>query len=194
LVCHGRTEIAGTVKRFARSFAHAFDGIVDAARSQPNFDVQLIAVVVAMLLSLALHLHLLAFVTIIALALLVLALELVNTSLEAHVDLASSQFQPLAKRAKDVAAGAVLVAAGGAAIAGVALFVAAAMAGYAVPRRPSLDIQTVGAAAVLWAVFGILAKAWLGSRLKGLAGAALALILGAGAACLCLLAHDPRML
>lgn len=42
---------------------------------------------------------------------LVLALELVNSALESTLDLVSPEFHPLVKRAKDAAAGAVLVAA-----------------------------------------------------------------------------------
>jgi undecaprenol kinase len=52
---------------------------------------------------------------------LVVAAELFNSALEAAVDLASPQDHPLAKRAKDVAAAGVLVAALAAAAAGVAV-------------------------------------------------------------------------
>lgn len=50
---------------------------------------------------------------------LVLSLELLNTSLEAVVDLASPEVHPLAKVAKDAAAAAVLVGSGGALVVGV---------------------------------------------------------------------------
>ena len=53
---------------------------------------------------------------------LVLALEALNTALEAVVDLASPQVHPLAKQAKDTAAGAVLIGAIGAAVAGCIIF------------------------------------------------------------------------
>jgi diacylglycerol kinase len=53
---------------------------------------------------------------------LVLALELVNTAIEAAVDLATSKVHPLAKIAKDASAGAVLVAAVVAVVIGVAVF------------------------------------------------------------------------
>ena len=54
---------------------------------------------------------------------LVMALELVNTAVEAVVDLVTEAFHPLAKIAKDTAAGAVLIAAIMAAIAGLIIFV-----------------------------------------------------------------------
>jgi diacylglycerol kinase (ATP) len=52
----------------------------------------------------------------------VIALELLNTVVEAAVDLASPQFHPKAKVAKDVAAGAVLVSAVGATLVGAVIF------------------------------------------------------------------------
>lgn len=53
---------------------------------------------------------------------LILGLELVNTAVEAVVDLASEDYHPLAKKAKDTAAGAVLIAAIAAAVIGVIIF------------------------------------------------------------------------
>jgi diacylglycerol kinase len=53
---------------------------------------------------------------------LVLGLELVNTAIEALVDLVSPEHHPLARAAKDAAAGAVLVGAAGALVVGVLVF------------------------------------------------------------------------
>ena len=54
---------------------------------------------------------------------LILSLELVNTALEAVVDLVTEERRPLAKLAKDTAAGAVLIAAIMAAGVGLLIFV-----------------------------------------------------------------------
>jgi diacylglycerol kinase (ATP) len=54
---------------------------------------------------------------------LILGLELVNTAIEAVVDLVTEEYRPLAKRAKDAAAGAVLIAAIMAAITGLIIFI-----------------------------------------------------------------------
>ncbi|WP_276665077.1 diacylglycerol kinase family protein [Sharpea azabuensis] len=54
---------------------------------------------------------------------LVISLELVNTAIEAVVDLASPDYHELAKLAKDAAAGAVLVSAIVAAIIGLSIFI-----------------------------------------------------------------------
>jgi undecaprenol kinase/diacylglycerol kinase (ATP) len=53
---------------------------------------------------------------------LVMAMEMVNTAIEAIVDLVSPNYHPLAKVAKDVAAGCVLVTAIASVIVGVLLF------------------------------------------------------------------------
>lgn len=53
---------------------------------------------------------------------LIMGLELVNTSIEAVVDLVTQEYHPLAKRAKDTAAGAVLIASIMAAAAGLIIF------------------------------------------------------------------------
>ena len=53
---------------------------------------------------------------------MVMAAEMVNTVVEAAVDLASPGYHPLAKVAKDVAAGAVLLTAIGAVVIGVCIF------------------------------------------------------------------------
>ena len=58
----------------------------------------------------------------VATVVVVLGLELVNTAVEAVVDLASEDYHPLAKKAKDTAAGAVLIAAMAAAVIGVIIF------------------------------------------------------------------------
>jgi diacylglycerol kinase (ATP) len=93
----------------ARSFNHAYRGIVYAVRTQRNMRLHVLAAVVVLVLSL------LVGVTRLELAILVLAIaavfltEMLNTALEFAVDLVTSEYHPLAKLAKDISAGAVLV-------------------------------------------------------------------------------------
>lgn len=150
-----------------QSFVHAFDGVVDATRTQPNLGVHLVVAALVLLLALALHLTLWAFVAILLLIALVLGLELVNTAVEAQVDLASPQSHPLAKKAKDAAAGAVLVVSIGAVLAGVAIFVAAGVGRSAAPVAASLDVQTSIASLAVTAILTVLAKARWASRFSG---------------------------
>jgi diacylglycerol kinase (ATP) len=81
-----------------------------------------IAAMVVLLLALFLRVGPLEFTLLAISILFVLFAELLNTAVEALVDLVSPGFHPLAKVAKDTAAGAVLVAAFGAAITGYLIF------------------------------------------------------------------------
>ncbi|WP_205543922.1 diacylglycerol kinase family protein [Rubrobacter indicoceani] len=109
-------------RAFIGGFDHAWSGIRLVVSSQRNMRFHVLAafavVVLGLLLGLpALELALLAL-TISA----VFAAEMVNTAVEAVVDLASPERHPLAKTAKDCAAGAVLVLSVGAVVVGVLVF------------------------------------------------------------------------
>ncbi|CAM3910327.1 diacylglycerol kinase [Deinococcus frigens] len=103
------------LRRWWRSAGFAWAGIRHAYRSQANFRIEVWAGALALTVAALLRAPL-APVTL-ACA-LVLALELVNTALEAVVDLSSPELNPLAKVAKDAAAGAVLAASAGALVVG----------------------------------------------------------------------------
>jgi diacylglycerol kinase (ATP) len=95
--------------RLLSSFQHAFDGIVYACRTQPNMRVHLVLGSVVLFASLYLRLQRSYVAIVIVLVALILALELVNTAIESVVDLMTVAHHPLAKIAKDTAAGAVLI-------------------------------------------------------------------------------------
>lgn len=92
------------------SFTYAFDGLKTAIKQEPNFQVHVViailVLITAALLKFSLYEWLLTLFTIAY----VVILELVNTSLEALVDIVSPDKHPKAKIAKDVAASAVLMA------------------------------------------------------------------------------------
>jgi diacylglycerol kinase (ATP) len=89
-----------------RNFRYAASGIAYAWRNERNFRVEVVLAVIAVIAALALGIDLIPILLCCA---MVLSLELINTALEALVDLVSPTYHPLAKIAKDVAAGAVLV-------------------------------------------------------------------------------------
>ena len=92
------------------AFGYAFAGLGTAWRTQRNVRIHAVAAVAVVAAGALLRLAPLAW-AVVALAIgLVLTAELVNTAVEACVDLVSPQDHPLAKAAKDVAAAAVLVA------------------------------------------------------------------------------------
>ena len=95
-----------------------------ALRSQWNMRAHVAIAVLVLLAAYRLHVargSLIALVFVIA---LVLVLELLNTAVEAVVDLTTSAEHPLAKAAKDCAAGAVLVGALAAVVVGALIFLA----------------------------------------------------------------------
>ena len=108
--------------RFLRGFGFAFEGMVHAAQTERNMRVHILIAVCCVLLGIFLGLSLVEW-AVIALAMSgVFTSEMLNSSVESLIDLASPQHHPLAKIIKDAAAGAVLVNAAFAAVAGVLIF------------------------------------------------------------------------
>lgn len=105
--------------RFARSLGFAARGVAYAWRTQAHWRFEVAAAVVAITAAAALGTGLVAVVLASA---LVLVAELANTAVEAVVDLVAPEPDPRAAVAKDVAAGAVLVAALAAVAVGVTVF------------------------------------------------------------------------
>ncbi len=93
------------------SFNYAFEGIIHVLRTQRNmrlhFAIAFIVIVVALIVDVT-KLELIALLISIA---FVLIAEMINTAVEAAIDIATTSFDPMAKLAKDIAAGAVLIAA-----------------------------------------------------------------------------------
>jgi len=157
------------------AFDYAFQGILYATRTQRNMRFHLIAASLTMFATLYLRLER-SYVAIIVLCIaLVIALELVNTAIEAVVDLMTVAHHPLAKIAKDASAGAVLVVSLAAIIVGYLAFyegvtatgaqVSAALAG--IPRN------YVFVTLVIVGVLTIFAKAFAGRRGSPLQGGAI---------------------
>jgi len=115
-------------KNFLKSLSHAFTGIRIVAARERNFRIQIILGIVAILCCIIFQVDALLFVLVAFAIFFVLAMELVNTAVEAVIDLATGgRAHPLAKIAKDAAAGAVLLASAFSVV--VAVAVAAAVIG-----------------------------------------------------------------
>ncbi len=106
---------------FLWSFVHATNGLRLSLRER-NARVQAAAGLVAIALGAALNLSRVEWAVLTLTIALVLALETVNSAIEALVDLVTLDYHPLAKRAKDLAAGAVWLAALAAVVVGLLLF------------------------------------------------------------------------
>lgn len=93
------------------SFSYAFQGLVHVFRHQRNMQIHFGLSFLVLVASLFFGLNRLELVAVFFAISLVLIAEMLNTALEAAIDLVTSSYDPKAKIAKDVAAGAVLVAA-----------------------------------------------------------------------------------
>lgn len=107
---------------FIRSFGYAMEGFVTAVRTERNIKVMLVMGVAAVIAGVVLRIDLLSWCLVALCFGLVIFAELVNTAIEAIVDLATQEFHPLAKRAKDIAAASVYTLSITAAIVGIIVF------------------------------------------------------------------------
>lgn len=110
------------LKKRLNSFRYAFTGIATMFRSEPNAKIHLTIAVAVLAAGFFLQITAMEWCIVILCMAAVLAAEAFNTAIEQLTDLVSPDFHPLAKKAKDLAAGAVLMAAGGAAMAGLIIF------------------------------------------------------------------------
>lgn len=108
--------------KLLQSFNHAIDGIIETARTQRNMKIHLIIASLVLIACLFFDLSKSEFLTIAVVITMVIVLELINTAIEAVVDMTTNYFHPLAKVAKNAAAGAVLIMAISACVIGYIIF------------------------------------------------------------------------
>ncbi|WP_334071947.1 MULTISPECIES: diacylglycerol kinase family protein [Paenibacillus] len=104
------------------AFRNAWEGIAASLKTERNLRFHTAAAVVVMLAALYFRLPARDVAVLLLVIALVITAELINTAIEAAVDLAAPEWHRLAKMAKDAAAGAVLVAAAFAVFIGILLF------------------------------------------------------------------------
>jgi len=105
-----------------QSLNWAFEGVIHVLRTQRNMRIHFALATAVLILAFSYgvtKLELMALLVAISFALIA---EMVNTAIEATIDLATTSFDPLAKIAKDIAAGAVLIAAVNAVVVGYLVF------------------------------------------------------------------------
>lgn len=102
----------------ARSFNHAYRGLIYAVRTQRNMRFHVVTAVAVLVVSLLVEVSALELAALVITIMIVLLTEMLNTALEFTVDLVTTEYHPLAKLAKDVSAGAVLVTSIGAVLVG----------------------------------------------------------------------------
>lgn len=110
-----------SIRKRLLSFKYALNGIIISARGH-NFIIHIVLAVAAIVLGFFLGISYGEWLAVIIVICIVIASEIFNTSIETIVDIISPEQNDMAKNAKDMAAGAVLVSAVGALLTGLLIF------------------------------------------------------------------------
>ena len=97
------------LKQMFKSIGVAFDGIIDLVKSENNAKIHLVSTIVVVIVGLKLQFLAIEWLWISLAIAGVWVAELINTAIEKLTDLVSPEINPIAKKVKDYAAGAVLV-------------------------------------------------------------------------------------
>jgi diacylglycerol kinase (ATP) len=147
-----------------QSFNHATEGIIHALRTQRNLWIHFTIAGLVLVAAVGFGVTKIELISLLIAITFVLVAELVNTAIEAAVDVASTSFDPLAKLAKDIAAGAVLIAALNAAAVGYLVFSGAVAdrSSRFIDRLENVPAELTLVALVLTVIFVVAVKAITG--------------------------------
>ena len=118
-----KRELKVKTKKIANSFKYAWQGIISAFKTERNMKIHAIIMCLVIFAGIIFKLNVYEWIICIICFMAVIGGELINTSIETTVDIAMPEKNEKAKLAKDVAAGAVLILAIGAAIIGLIIFI-----------------------------------------------------------------------
>ncbi len=108
--------------RIIQSLNWAFEGVIHVLRSERNMRIHFAVATAVLVLAFSYGVTKLELMALLVAISFVLIAEMVNTAIEKTIDLAATSFDPLAKTAKDIAAGAVLIASVNAVVIGYLVF------------------------------------------------------------------------
>lgn len=156
-------------------FKYAVEGVVQVLRTQRHMRAHFLILGLALTSGLALNLARWEILILLFTVTLVLVAEMFNTAIEAVVDMVTQTYHPLAKYAKDIAAGAVLMTAINAMAVAVLLFVYRVKTfpnetGLQPPTWPTVATVAallLGAMVTMWKVAGGKGKLWKGGIVSG---------------------------
>jgi diacylglycerol kinase (ATP) len=156
------------IRIFSRWFTaadNATEGILQAVKSQRHLKFHLLAAFSVLLCCFVIGLDKVEFALVALITIVVIVAEMFNSALEAAVDLTTQEFKPLARTAKDVSAGAVLISAIGALVIGYLIIgphlVRIWQGFYRVPRHAAGNIAALALIMIMLVV--ILVKSHFGS-------------------------------
>ncbi len=98
------------MNKIVNSFKYAAKGISYVYKTQRNFRIQLMMLILATVIGLLLSISTIHWIMLFIISCLVLTLEIINTSIENIIDMITEEYHEKAEKAKDAAAGAVLIA------------------------------------------------------------------------------------
>lgn len=110
------------IKKTLESFNNAITGIIDTVRTERNMKIHLIVALVILIVSFLFDITKYEFLILAVTITMVITAELINTAIEATIDMTTNYYHPLAKIAKNAAAGGVLIAAINALLVGYIIF------------------------------------------------------------------------
>ncbi len=153
------------------SFNYAFEGIIHVLRTQRNMRIHLIVAAAVLILAFAVGVSKFELIALLLAIAFVLIAEMVNTALEHAIDVATTSFDPMAKLAKDIAAGAVLIATATAVAIGYVVFASrlADPSGRLLDRLRDapVDLTMIALLLTIFVVIGTKALTGRGTPLRG---------------------------
>ena len=146
------------------SFNYAFEGIIHVLRTQRNLRIHFLAAVLVFGGAIAVGVARVQLIALVLAIAFVLVAEMLNTAIEGVIDVSTTSFDPNAKLAKDIAAGAVLIASITAVAVGYLVFESAAgsRTTHVIDRVRKGPAEVTLVALVLVVLLVIATKAWTG--------------------------------
>src|SRR3989440_4912251 len=154
----------GRAPSLLESFNYAVEGIIHVLRTQRNLRIHFLAAVLVFAGAIAVGVSRLQLIALVIAIAFVLVAEMLNTAIEGVIDVSTTSFAPNAKLAKDIAAGAVLIASVTAVAVGYLIFAHAAAHRTArfLDRVRDAPAEITLAALILVSLIVIATKAWTG--------------------------------
>jgi diacylglycerol kinase (ATP) len=147
------------------SFNYAFEGIIHVLRTQRNLRIHFAIAIAVIAAAAAFGVDRIELITLLLAIAFVLVAEMVNSAIEGAIDVSTTSFDPNAKLAKDIAAGAVLISTVTALAVGYLIFAHAAAhrTAHFLDRVRDAPAEITLVALVLVLLIVIATKAWTGS-------------------------------
>jgi diacylglycerol kinase (ATP) len=146
------------------SFNYAIEGVIHVLRTHRNMRIHFAAAVAVIVIAAAVGVSKLELIALLISIAFVLVAEMINSAVEGAIDAATTSFDPMAKLAKDIAAGAVLIAAVNAVAVGYLVFAgkAADNSARVLDRLKNAPAEITLIALVLTVIIVLATKAWTG--------------------------------